>query len=97
MTPARFCTARWLAANKLEDIIADRACQGYAHLVAANYPAEPTITGYPGFSRSVALTETGPNLVTPGAGYMSVTVTVTFTDGMGVSRSYPLSRIQTKY
>jgi prepilin-type N-terminal cleavage/methylation domain-containing protein len=99
VTPARFTTARWLAANKIEDIAADRACptRSYAYLVASNYPAETTITGYPGFTRSVAFTETGPDLVTAGTGYMRATVTVTFTDGMGVSRSYALSSIQTDY
>ena len=99
VTPARFSIARWLAVNKLEDIIGDRACatRGYTYLVTANYPAEATISGFPGFTRGVSFAETGPDLVTAGAGYKKVTVTVTFTDGMGASRSFPLSSIQTNY
>jgi prepilin-type N-terminal cleavage/methylation domain-containing protein len=99
VSPARFSIARWLAAEKLEDIIGDRnsLTRGYSYLTAAHYPAEASITGYPGFSRSVSLTETGADLVTAGAGYMNATVTVTFTDGAGVSRSFPLAVILTNY
>ena len=99
VTPARFSIARWLAINKMEDIIADRACatRGYAYLAASHYPSESAITGFPGFTRSVAFAETGPDLVSAGAGYMKVTVTVTFADGMGNTRSHHLSSIQTDY
>ena len=81
--PVLTSRARWLAAEKLEDVIADRhsTTRGYDYLIAANYPAEGSITGFPGFSRSVTLTETEADLVTAGSGYMQVTVTVSWTDG----------------
>jgi prepilin-type N-terminal cleavage/methylation domain-containing protein len=99
VAPARFSIARWLAAEKLEDIIADRnsATRGYSYLTAAHYPAEATINGFTGFSRTVSLSETGADLTTSGAGYMKVTVTVSFQDGAGTTRSYPLSVIVTNY
>ncbi len=99
VTPARFSIARWLAAEKLEDIIADRnsATRGYSYLTTAHYPAEASIAGFVGFSRTVALAETGPDLITAGTGYMKATVTVTFTDGAGASQSFPLSVIVTNY
>ena len=97
--PARFSVARWLAAEKIEDIIADRASasRGYTYLTPANYPPEAAITGFPGFSRSVALAETGPDLVSSGAGYMRVTITVSFADGAGVTRTFPLTTVLTDY
>ena len=99
VTPARFAVARWLAAERLEDVIADRgsATRGYTYLTTSNYAAEASISGFPGFSRTVAFTETGPDLTTAGTGYKRVTVTVTFTDGTGVSRSFPLVGIVTDY
>lgn len=97
--PARFSVARWLAAEKLEDIIADRHCTslGYAHLSESNYPAEASISGYAGYSRAVAISETGPDLQTPGAGYKKVVVTVSFADGTGVTRVFPLATVLTEY
>ena len=97
--PARLATARWLAAEKLEDIIADRhsLTRGYTWLTAAHYPAEASITGFPGFTRSVALAETGPDLVTSGTGYMRATVTVGFTDTGGVARTFELANVVTRY
>src|SRR5687768_18566762 len=91
--------ARWLACEKLEDIIADRhsSTRGYTYLIAANYPAEASIAGSPGFTRSVAITETGVDLVTAGTGYKKVTCAVGFQDGMGVQRSVVLSTILTDY
>ena len=88
---------RWLACEKLEDVIADRHCRGYPYLVAANYPAEAGIAGSPGFTRSVAFVETGPNLSSAGTGYMRVTVTVTFTAGNGYPQSLSISTILTDY
>lgn len=99
VTPARFTIARWLAAEKLEDIIADRhsATRGYGYVQDSNYPAEAAISGFVGFGRSVAITTTGPDLVSAGTGYKKVTVTVTFTDGGGTARSFPLSTVVTDY
>jgi prepilin-type N-terminal cleavage/methylation domain-containing protein len=99
VTPMKVSKARWLAVEKLEDIIADRhsSTRGYGYLTAANYPAEATITGSPGFTRSVSFTETTANLSTAGAGYMKATVNVTFTDGTGTSRTVSISTILTNY
>lgn len=99
VVPARLAIARWLAAEKLEDIIADRnsATRGYSYVVASNYPAEASITGFTGFTRSVVITETGPDLTTAGAGYKKASVTVTYTDGAGATRSYLVSTVVTDY
>jgi prepilin-type N-terminal cleavage/methylation domain-containing protein len=91
--------AHWLAVERLEDVIADRhsSTRGYSYLIPANYPAEATVPGYPGYSRAVAFTETTANLSTPGSGYMRATVTVTYTDASGASRSLPLATELTNY
>lgn len=91
--------ALWLATEKLEDIIADRhsSTRGYSYLVAANYPAESSITGFPGFTRSVSFSETGVSLSGAGSGYMRITVTVGYTDASGTARSFSLSTVQTGY
>lgn len=74
--------ARWLAGEKLEDVIADRhsATRGWSYVASNNYPSEATIAGFPGFSRSVGIVETGASLVGGGTGYRTVTVTVSWTD-----------------
>ena len=99
INPVLASRARWLATERIEDIIADRhsATRGYAYLASGNYPAEASITGFAGFSRSVAFTETGVNLVTPGTGYKRVTVTVSWTDAGGSARSLALSTVVTDY
>jgi len=97
--PARYSVARWLAAEKLEDIIADRSAtsRGYSYLTSANYAAEASVTGFPAFSRSVSFAETGPDLTSIGVGYMRVTVTVSFADGAGVMQNFPLTTVLTNY
>ncbi len=91
--------ARWLAQERLEDVIADRhsATRGYAYLIAANYPAEASIAGFPGFTRSVALQETAADLSSAGTGYMKATVTVSYTDAGAVPRTLSLSTEVTDY
>jgi prepilin-type N-terminal cleavage/methylation domain-containing protein len=93
------CRARWLAAEKLEDVMADRhsGTRGYSYLVPSNYPHEPSIAGFPGLTRSVGLVETGPDLISAGSGYMRATVTTTYTDVAGVPRSLTLTTILTDY
>jgi prepilin-type N-terminal cleavage/methylation domain-containing protein len=88
--------ARWLACEKLEDVMADRHGRGYSYLTAANYPAEASISGFPAFSRIVTLTQTSADLVTPGSGYMRVECTVSYSDS-GVARSLTISTILTDY
>ncbi len=97
--PVMASKARWLAQEKLEDIIADRnsSTRGYTYVVQSNYPAEPTISGFPGFSRSVSLAETNADLTTPGSGYKKVTVTVTWTDASATSRSLAVTTVLTDY
>lgn len=91
--------ARWLATEKLEDVIADRhsTTRGYGYLTAGNYPAESPVTGFANFSRSVSLTETDADLITPGSGYMNVTVSVTWNDAMGTARTMAISTVLTDY
>jgi prepilin-type N-terminal cleavage/methylation domain-containing protein len=97
--------ARWLAMEKLEDIIADRHSEsgnrGWDYLIAANYSAEAkgSITGYPQFSRTVTFLETEADLATPSAtgGYMNVTVTVSWTNAEGAAQSLSISTVLTEY
>ncbi|MCX5688430.1 MAG: type II secretion system protein [Planctomycetota bacterium] len=91
--------ARWLIQDKLEDIIADRhsASRGYSYLTSSNYPAEATIPGYPGFSRSVTLAATNAGLSAAGTGYLKVTVTVSYSDWNATSRSLSVATVLTDY
>jgi hypothetical protein len=97
--PVLASKARWLATEKLEDIIADRHSdtRGFDYLISANYPAEAQVTGYTNFSRSVTLSEKDADLTTAGTGYMIVTVTVGWTDGGGAARSLSVSTVLTEY
>lgn len=90
---------RWLAAEQLEDIIADRhsTTRGYSYVVNGNYPAQTSIPGFPGYARSVSIAETGPTLSGAGTGYKTVTVTVTYSGPGGVSRSFSLATAITEY
>lgn len=97
--PTQDSKACWLAAEKLEDVIADRhgSSRGYAYVVNANYPAESSVAGFPGYSRNVSIVETDASLSTPGTGYKTVTVTVVYTGPTGASRSFSLASIVTDY
>src|ERR1043165_5168889 len=70
VNPMMASKARWLATEKLEDIIADRhsTTRGYTYLTVGNYSTESPVSGFTGFTRSVSFTETGPDLVTAGTG-----------------------------
>jgi Tfp pilus assembly protein PilV len=91
--------ARWLAAERLEDILADRhsSTRGWSWITTGNYPAESSVTGYPGFTRSVSIVETGASLSGAGTGYRTVTVTVSWTDGQGRAQSLSLGTVVTDY
>lgn len=91
--------ARWLAAETLEDIIADRhsSTRGYTYVINANYPAETTISGFTGFARSVTISETGADLISAGTGYKSISVTVSYPGANGAPRSFSLSTVVTEY
>jgi type II secretory pathway pseudopilin PulG len=96
--PIFFSRARWLAVEKLEDIIADAnsTSRGYSYVVNANYAAETPVAGFTGVNRSVSVSETAPNYVA-GTGWKTATVTVTYTDGQGTSRSIQLATVVTSY
>jgi prepilin-type N-terminal cleavage/methylation domain-containing protein len=97
--------ARWLAVEKLEDIIADRhsSTRGWSHLEdpATNYPNENPgdITGYPQFGRAVTEEEYDADLTTVNeeGGYKVYTVTVTWTDADGNAQSLAISTVLTLY
>ena len=104
MNPMMVSKARWLVVEKLEDVIADRhstTLRGYAWVVSGgDYVVENPgdITGYPGFSRSVALLETEADLVTPAAaGFLTVTVTVGWVDAKGDNQTLDISTVLTDY
>lgn len=97
--PVLTSRARWLATEKLEDVIADRhsSTRGYDYLTAGNYPDENSVAGFQNFARTVTFAETEADLTTPGEGYMNVTVEVSWTDGGGDARSLSVSTVLTEY
>jgi type II secretory pathway pseudopilin PulG len=96
--PILFSRARWLAAEKLEDIIADAhsPTRGYSYITSGHYSAETPVSGFTGINRSVSISETAPKFVA-GTGWKTCTVTVSYTDGQGVSRSVQLATVVTDY
>lgn len=97
--PIMFDRARWLAAEKLEDVIADRhsATRGYTYVISANYAWESPVTGFAGFSRSVKVVETGASLSGAGTGYKTVTVSVTYPASGGSTKTFDLATVLTAY
>lgn len=97
--PIQVSKARWLAAEKIEDVLADRhsSTRGYSYVSSGSYPAENPVTGHAGFSRSVSVSETGASLSGSGTGYKTVTVTVQFKGAGGASRSLSMSTVVTDY
>jgi len=97
--PVLTSRARWLATEKLEDIIADRhsTTRGYDYLIEANYPDEDSVPGYANFSRTVSFNATEADLSTAGEGYMNVTVEVGWIDGGGTARTLSVSTVLTEY
>jgi prepilin-type N-terminal cleavage/methylation domain-containing protein len=84
-----FVTAANLTSVKLEEVIADKANQGYSYAVNGNYNTNENLTApYVGFNRTLNITEVDPvNLTTVSAnsGYKRVTVTVTSPGGAVVT------------
>ncbi len=106
MNPMMASKARWLAVERIEDVIADRnstTLKGYNWVVNLNdYVVENPgdITGYPGFSRQVALLETKADLSTtapPPLGYLTVTVTVGWVNAKGNNQTLDISTVLTEY
>ena len=102
INPMLASRARWLAVEKLEDVIADRhsTTRGFTYLITANYPAENPVPGYAGFTRTVTFLETKADLVTiapPPLGYMTVTVTIGWNDADAQARTLAISTVLTEY
>lgn len=98
--PVNLSRARWLACEKLEDVIADAhsGARGYTFLANANYAAESPVSGFTGFGRSVAIAESGPDLISgSGTGYKTATVTVTYVTGRGTTKSLSVSTVVAQY
>ncbi len=91
--------ARWLVCEKLEDVVADRhsATRGWSYIATANYPAEATVNGFVAFARTTTITETGSDLASPGNGYRTVTVTVTYRDAREGTKSIAIATVLTDY
>ena len=84
LLPERQTAAYMLAAQKMEEVVADRHApsRGYDYLVTSNYPAESVLSSFTGFSRTVTFTEVSPSDLTStqaNSGYMRVAVTVSYT------------------
>ena len=99
VNPMLASQARWLATEKLEDILADRHSEtrGYDYLTPGNYPAEPSVSGFPAFGRSVTFAETEADLSSPGDGYMTVTVHVSWVDATSTARTLSIATVITEY
>lgn len=103
VNPMLASKARWLAVEKIEDVIADRhsvsGSRGYDFLTTGNYPTEAkgSISGYPQFERRVTFNETEADLSTPGDGYMNVTVEVEWNDASGQTETLSISTVLTEY
>lgn len=91
--------ARWLAVEKLEDVIADRhsSTRGWTYIDETNYPDESPVATDTTFDRTVTIAETEADLATPGTGYRTVTVAVSWTDGSGAARSLHIATVLTDY
>jgi prepilin-type N-terminal cleavage/methylation domain-containing protein len=96
--PMLVTTATWLAHEKAEDVLADASCpsRGYSWVLAARYPRETTLAGFPGFSRRVRVRETGIDLASAGTGCKIVTVEVTFRNAARRQRTLTLSTLVTE-
>ena len=105
INPMMASRARWLAVERIEDVIADRhstAGKGYNWVVNLNdYVVENPgdISGNPGFKRWVELDETGADLGPPvvGGGYLTVTVKVEWVDAKGTTQTLDISTVLTDY
>ncbi len=99
VNPVMASRARFLATEKLEDVIADRnsTTRGWGFLLSANYPSESPVAGFAGFSRSVTLSETAADLASAGTGYMAITVDVSWTDATNTARTLSVSAVATEY
>ena len=93
VSPVQASTARWLAMEKLEDVLADRAdpARGYDYILSTNYPAESSVSGYTSFSRSVTITLTDTSFNAGGTGTKVITVSVSWVHHDGQTHTVSLS------
>ena len=96
--PVMASRARWLASEKLEDILADHhsSTRGYDFLANSSYPQEASVSGFTSFSRSVSISETGPDLVSAGTGYKKIQVDISWDDSRGKTRTFSLASVMTE-
>ncbi len=105
VNPMLASKARWLATEKLEDVIADRhstGTRGWGYLVPTSpYPPElgGSIAGYEQFSREVEIDPETNALFVPTAsgGYITVTVKVGWDNATGDAMSLKISTVLTNY
>ncbi len=97
--PIAASRARWLATEKMEGIIADRhsSTRGWSYISTSNYTTENPISTDSDFTRSVTIAETAADLQSSGTGYKSVTVTVSWTNLRGESRTLTLATVLTSF
>ena len=97
LDPLMASRAAWLAEEKMEQILADRASQvlGFAHLVPSNYPDESSGLLHEGFTRHVTIENLSQNLQTTGDSYKRITVEVRWDDALGEPRSVRISTVVT--
>ncbi len=97
VSPVQASTARWLAMEKLEDVLADRSDvdRGYTYIVASNYPDESSVSGFTDYARSVAIVETDASFTPGGTGVKKVKVTVSWVHHDGQTHSVSLSTVVT--
>jgi len=97
--PMLMTRARWLAMEKLEDVIADRhsTTRGFAWVTTGQYAAEDPVSGATGFTRTVTVAETGASLSGAGTGYKTVTVTVGWTSALGSAKTLSIATVLTDY
>ncbi len=98
ISPAMASQARWIAIEKLEDVIADRSSpsRGWDYIDGANYPDEASITDSPGYTREVDIAETSADLQSVGTGYKTVSVTVEWTHSDGQTHTVVLATVMTE-
>lgn len=83
--PSNAAIASFLATGRMEEIVARRyrSSDGYAALIAANFPPETPVAGFPGLDRSVTVSFVDADLNAVGGeqGYRKVRVSVTWDGG----------------
>lgn len=101
VNPLLASQARWLATERLEDLIADRhsATIGYAALTGG---VEAPVAGFTGFTRTATVNEHGPwdntgQAWSAGTGYKTITVDVEWTDATGTDRTLSIGTVVTDY